>query len=83
MNEYNASCDECWKGGRTVHEVNVYTNMYLKKGFVTYLSLFFSEYFAQNQQRQIFADSLQFWADVSGLTFSEVSSASTADIKIR
>lgn len=41
MNEYNASCDECWKGGRTVHEVNVYTNMYLKKGFVTYLSLFF------------------------------------------
>lgn len=41
MNEYNASCDECWKGGRTVHEVNVYTNMYLKKAFVTYLSLFF------------------------------------------
>ncbi|KAM7433598.1 the peptidase M10A [Porites harrisoni] len=35
-----------------------------------------------NQQRQIFADSLQFWADVSGLTFSEVSSASSADIKI-
>ena len=53
------------------------------KGICHLSVIVFSEYFAQNQQRQIFADSLQFWADVSGLTFSEVSSASSADIKIR
>lgn len=35
-----------------------------------------------DQQRQIFGQALQFWADVSSLTFSEVSSASSADIKI-
>ncbi|KAL9986776.1 hypothetical protein ACROYT_G000971 [Oculina patagonica] len=35
-----------------------------------------------DQQKQIFADALQFWADVSAMTFSEVSSASDADIKI-
>ncbi|KAL9970696.1 hypothetical protein ACROYT_G023108 [Oculina patagonica] len=35
-----------------------------------------------DQQRQIFADALQFWADVSGLTFSEAGSAAEADIKI-
>ena len=39
--------------------------------------------YTQGQQRQIFGDALQFWADVSGLTFSEVSSASSANIKIR
>ena len=38
---------------------------------------------AQDQQRQIFGDALQFWADVSSLTFSEVNNASDADIKIR
>ncbi|KAL9970450.1 hypothetical protein ACROYT_G022826 [Oculina patagonica] len=35
-----------------------------------------------DQQRQIFADALQFWADVSWLTFSEAGSAGEADIKI-
>ena len=66
-----------------MHEVNMYTNMYLKRDLSPICHFFFSEYNAQDQQRQIFADSLQFWADVSGLTFSEVRSASSADIKIR
>lgn len=35
-----------------------------------------------DQQRRIFGQALQFWADVSGLRFSEVGSASEADIKI-
>ncbi|KAL9978987.1 hypothetical protein ACROYT_G016576 [Oculina patagonica] len=35
-----------------------------------------------NQQKEIFASALKFWADVSALTFSETSSASDADIKI-
>ena len=67
-----------------MHEVNMYTKMYLKRDLSPICNFFFfSEYNAQGQQRQIFADSLQFWADVSGLTFSEVRSASSADIKIR
>ena len=41
MNEYNGSCDECWKGGRTVHEVNVYTNMYLKRDLSPICHCFF------------------------------------------
>ncbi|XP_073248647.1 matrilysin-like [Porites lutea] len=35
-----------------------------------------------DQQRKVFGDALQFWADVSGLTFNEVSTARNADIKI-
>lgn len=38
---------------------------------------------SQDQQRKIFGNALQFWADVSGLTFNEVSIARNADIKIR
>ena len=37
----------------------------------------------QDQQKQMFADALKLWADVSPLTSSEVSSASKADMKIR
>ena len=37
----------------------------------------------QNEQRQIFHNAFQMWADVSSLTFSDVSSPSDADIKIR
>ncbi|XP_078357018.1 stromelysin-3-like isoform X2 [Oculina patagonica] len=36
-----------------------------------------------DQQKEIFANALKFWADVSAMTFSEVSSARNADIKIR
>lgn len=35
-----------------------------------------------DQQRQIFREALQFWADVSGLTFREIDTASASDIKI-
>ena len=44
---------------------------------------FFSSTRSQDQQRKIFGHALQFWADVSGLTFNEVSNARNADIKIR
>ena len=37
----------------------------------------------QDEQRQIFHKDFQKWADVSSVTFSEVSSPSYADIKIR
>ena len=37
----------------------------------------------QDEQRQIFHEAFEMWADVSSLTFSEVSSPSDADIKIR
>ena len=37
----------------------------------------------QDEQRQIFHKAFQMWADVSSVTFSEVSSPSDADIKIR
>ena len=39
--------------------------------------------YQQEKQREIFGKALKFWGDVSGLKFSEVSSASEADIKIR
>lgn len=47
---------------------------------------FFVEYGAdlpQDLQDKIFAKALKFWSDVSGLSFSQASSASSADIKIR
>ena len=47
------------------------------------IKLSFSSTRSQDQQRKIFGDALQFWADVSGLTFNEVSTARNADIKIR
>jgi len=34
-------------------------------------------------QDRIFAKALKYWADVSGLSFSRASSASSADLKIR
>lgn len=37
----------------------------------------------QDLQDKIFAKALKFWSDVSGLSFSQASSASSADIKIR
>ena len=37
----------------------------------------------QDEQRQILHKAFQMWADVSSVTFSEVSSPSDADIKIR
>ena len=47
------------------------------------IKLSFSSTRPQDQQRKIFGDALQFWANVSGLTFNEVSIARNADIKIR
>ena len=47
------------------------------------IMLSFSSTRSQDQQRKIFGDALQFWANVSGLTFNEVSIARNADIKIR
>ena len=47
---------------------------------------YFVEYGAdlpQDLQDKIFAKALKFWSDVSGLSFSQASSASSADIKIR
>jgi len=47
---------------------------------------YFVEYgddLSQYQQDTIFQKALQFWADVSGLSFSTASSSSAADIKIR
>ena len=41
------------------------------------------ELFAQEQQKEIFAKALQYWADVSKLSFRSVESPSEADIKIR
>ena len=37
----------------------------------------------QDLQDKIFAKALKFWSDVSGLSFSQASSASSADLKIR
>lgn len=37
----------------------------------------------QDQQTVIFGQAFKFWADVSGLSFSEVMDANSADIKIR
>lgn len=36
-----------------------------------------------SQQDRIFAKALQYWADVSGLSFSRANSARSADLKIR
>ena len=47
---------------------------------------YFVEYGAdltQDLQDKIFAKALKFWSDVSGLSFSQASSASSTDIKIR
>ena len=41
------------------------------------------ELFAQEQQKEIFAKALQYWAEVSKLSFRSVESPSEADIKIR
>ena len=56
-------------------------SLWLSLSFLIKLS--FSSTRSQDQQRKIFGDALQFWADVSGLTFNEVSIARNADIKIR
>ena len=44
------------------------------------IKLSFSSTRSQDQRRKIFGDALQFWANVSGLTFNEVSIARNADI---
>ena len=47
---------------------------------------YFVEYgrdLGQADQDRIFAKALKYWADVSGLSFSRASSASSADLKIR
>ena len=56
-------------------------SLWLSLSFLIKLS--FSSTRSQDQQRKIFGEALQFWADVSGLTFKEVSIARNADIKIR
>ena len=56
-------------------------SLWLSLSFLIKLS--FSSTRPQDQQRKIFGDALQFWANVSGLTFNEVSIARNADIKIR
>ena len=56
-------------------------SLWLSLSFLIKLS--FSSTRSQDQQRKIFGDALQFWANVSGLTFNEVSIARNADIKIR
>lgn len=38
---------------------------------------------SRSQQDRIFAKALKYWADVSGLSFSRVNSARSADLKIR
>ena len=38
---------------------------------------------SRDQQDRIFAKALQYWADVSSLSFSRVKSAHDADLKIR
>ncbi len=38
---------------------------------------------SEAQQDRIFAKALQYWADVSSLSFRRVNSASSADLKIR
>merc|ERR1711909_67461 len=46
---------------------------------------YFVEYgrdLSQREQDRIFAKAFQYWADVSGLSFSRASSASSADLKI-
>ena len=43
----------------------------------------YGEDLSQYQQDIIFQKALQFWSDVSGLSFSRASSSSAADIKIR
>jgi hypothetical protein len=47
---------------------------------------YFVEYgrdLSTGEQDRIFARALKYWADVSGLSFSRASSASSADLKIR
>jgi len=52
---------------------------------VFFLQLFFfcDHNDAKDEQKQAFAAAMKMWSDVTNLTFSEVNSASSADLKIR
>ena len=53
-----------------------------RKTSLTYFIEFGSD-LPQSQQESIFRKALQYWADVSGLSFSRTYSPQGADIKIR